>query len=339
MVKKEICIISNDKFKVNNKNIIAPEKNTISIIDAFNKFYIVYLIARKTNNKNLFVSKNKKIVFFSTLQFIKEIKLFRNKKFLFISITPYNFMMILILKIFGFKTENITSYLISDGFKEYKTKFGYIGYLIYYLMFSIFKNFSKIITCSNHITKLKYNSCVYPSTINSEWLKNRKIDKKLKINKIKLLYIGRFRKEKGYKSLINIFLDLKGNYFLSMLGAKYNLLNKKKNIRIIKKISNISKIINIIDKHHILILPSYTEGYPQVILESFARLKPVIIFEEIEFIKDIFTNGIFACKRNSKDFKTLVDSIIKNYTEHQKKIKSCRILSIIDFQKDLRKYF
>ena len=41
MVKKEICIISNDKFKVNNKNIIAPEKNTISIIDAFNKFYIV----------------------------------------------------------------------------------------------------------------------------------------------------------------------------------------------------------------------------------------------------------------------------------------------------------
>ena len=42
-----------------------------------------------------------------------------------------------------------------------------------------------------------------------------------------------------------------------------------------------------------MILPSFTEGYPMVVLEALSRLRPVIIFTEIEHIIE-GRNGIFA---------------------------------------------
>ena len=38
--------------------------------------------------------------------------------------------------------------------------------------------------------------------------------------------------------------------------------------------------------HNIFILPSYTEGHPQVLDESLSRLRPVIIFPEISHVKE-----------------------------------------------------
>ena len=60
-----------------------------------------------------------------------------------------------------------------------------------------------------------------------------------------------------------------------------------------------SDLIDLYDSCRIFILPSFTEGFPKVISESLARLKPVIIFEEI---KHVVKNreGIFVCKRNEK---------------------------------------
>ena len=43
-------------------------------------------------------------------------------------------------------------------------------------------------------------------------------------------------------------------------------------------------LIKIYDNHNIFILPSFTEAHPKVIDESLARLRPVIIFEEIKHI-------------------------------------------------------
>ena len=66
------------------------------------------------------------------------------------------------------------------------------------------------------------------------------------------------------------------------------------------------------DNCHILILPSYTESHPKVVYEALARLRPVLIFEDIKhIIKN--TKGIYVCKRNLKDFLEKVDYIMKNY--------------------------
>ena len=42
--------------------------------------------------------------------------------------------------------------------------------------------------------------------------------------------------------------------------------------------------MEIYDDHNVFILPSYTEGHPQVLDESLSRLRPVIIFPEISHV-------------------------------------------------------
>ena len=88
-------------------------------------------------------------------------------------------------------------------------------------------------------------------------------------------------------------------------------------------------MINLYDSTKIFILPSYTEGFPKVISESLARLKPVIIFEEIRHVS-INRYGIFVCKRNDKYLLKKIDYIFRNYKNIQKKLlKTISTLKII----------
>ena len=75
-----------------------------------------------------------------------------------------------------------------------------------------------------------------------------------------------------------------------------------KNLNYVGKISNIKKIIKLYDQHDIFILPSFTEGYPKVILESLIRGKPVIIFREIKHVRKNF-KGVYVSQRNYMDLK------------------------------------
>jgi glycosyltransferase involved in cell wall biosynthesis len=71
--------------------------------------------------------------------------------------------------------------------------------------------------------------------------------------------------------------------------------------------------------NHVLVLPSYTESHPKVVYESLARLRPVLIFDDIEhIIKN--TKGIFVCKRDLNNFLNKIDYIINNYHFIQKQI-------------------
>ena len=45
-----------------------------------------------------------------------------------------------------------------------------------------------------------------------------------------------------------------------------------------------NNMIKFYDNSNIFILPSFTEGHPMVLLESLARLRPVIIFNEINIL-------------------------------------------------------
>ena len=56
---------------------------------------------------------------------------------------------------------------------------------------------------------------------------------------------------------------------------------KNSNINILKIINDTKKLIEIYDNHSILVLPSFTEGHPMVLLESLSRYRPVIIFQKL----------------------------------------------------------
>ena len=71
------------------------------------------------------------------------------------------------------------------------------------------------------------------------------------------------------------------------------------------------KLIELYDTHNIFILPSFTEGHPMALLESLARCRPVIIFEEISHVV-LSKKGIFIAKRNSESLLEKIEYIQSN---------------------------
>ena len=89
-------------------------------------------------------------------------------------------------------------------------------------------------------------------------------------------------------------------------------------------------LIKIYDNHNIFILPSFTEAHPKVIDESLARMRPVIIFEDI---KHIIQNkkGIFVSKRNAASLEETINFIIKNYNNIQESMNKNNLPTKKDF--------
>ena len=77
-------------------------------------------------------------------------------------------------------------------------------------MFKIATARSKVITCQERLFSSKKSNIVFPSELNSLWLEDLK---KPLLSKIKILYVGRLKIEKGIFSLLEILKDKsKGNY-------------------------------------------------------------------------------------------------------------------------------
>ena len=88
--------------------------------------------------------------------------------------------------------------------------------------------------------------------------------------------------------------------------------------------NNEQNLIKFYDDHNIFILPSYTEGHPMVLLEALARLRPVIIFRDIEHVVGD-KNGIFVAERNSNSFLEQINYIKKNYKKIQEDMKKNKL--------------
>lgn len=339
-MQSKIVIFSNDYFFEDEKNLYYQNKNTKTILEIISSKYKILLVSRnKLINKRLKVKKKniERINFLSTINFILNNK---NLKFFFISITPLNFLYYFFLKLILVEKKNIFLFLRSDGFKEYQIKKPIIGYLAYFIMFEIFNLGSKVLSCSKTFNRLKKFKILLPSELDKNWLNGQSKNKISK--KIKILYVGRFKKEKGYLSLINIFDKMNkkiGKYDLNLtlVGYYKNLFFKKKKISIIQQIDNDISLKKIFDNHQVFVLPSYTEGFPQVILESFARKKPVIVFKELSFLKKVYPNGLFISERNEMSFRHTLSYILSNYNKIVKKINLIPLVTKKNYKINLLK--
>ena len=331
MIKKKILIISNDSLYI-KKNIVSSDYNdTVNIIESIINKQNTFIYSRTSIYVKNFYIKSRRYNFkkFSFLDLINK----KNFKIFMISITPFNFFSFIVAKTFNKKINGYV-YLRSDGIKEYHYKYGYIGKLIYFLMLKIITSFLKTVSVSNNISNIpKKTYLVNPSEITNDWLKNRK---KPKLDKPRLLYLGRFKKEKGIHSLIKLINLMSDKLELKIVGIKKKSKLFNQRIKFYSETNSEKKIINYYDSCNIFILPSYTEGAPKVILESLSRLRPVIVFEEIEHVKRNFY-GIFVCKRNSLDLKKKINFIMNNYFQISENIRKNRIATKKEFQKKLSK--
>ena len=128
-------------------------------------------------------------------------------------------------------------YLRSDGYGEYKAILGSIGKLIYHLMFSVTSLTSNLISCRKYILRGNKGKVVYPSQLDSVWLRKPKIPD---LKKFKLLYVGRIRVEKGIFSLAKMIKN-KRNIFLTIVGGEKNTSYKINQSNINIQLINLTK--------------------------------------------------------------------------------------------------
>ena len=316
---KDLIIINNEKIFKENNNFYCDNAALKFLPEGLNYYYQVKYIVRSSNKKkeqkidleNIKASSN--IIKF--IYFVFKTFKIPNATYLLISITPYTFFSFLFL--FLFRKKRIFVYLFSSGHEEYKHILGNWSVWIFDLMYRIITSNSKVLVCHERLYNKKKSHLVNVSRLDEEWLQDHK---EALLDKIRLLYVGRISAEKGIFNFIKMFDEIKTKFEFSIVGnlKKYKLSNN--NINLINYVSDTKKIINIYDRNNITILPSYTEGSPNVVNESLSRKRPVIIFEDIDYIiKD--KKGIFVSKRDPKSFSETAKNIIDNYGDVQKEME------------------
>ena len=308
---KKLVIISKEKIINKNNCSYCDNIDMKSIPEGLYKNFDVTIIAVKSISYKFYKINIEKIKTASHIfSFLFKIyKTFKHKEvnYLLVSITPYTLFAYLLLFIFRKK---IFVYLRSNGYEEYRTILGFIGPFIYHIMYTLVTFKSDVITCQERLVKKKSYNLVFPSEIDINWTKNKT---KPSLSKAKLLYVGRLKVEKGIFSLLEIFDEITTDVELSILGKKENITIDNKKVNLIGFENNAQEIIKIYDNHNITILPSFTEAHPKVIDESLARMRPVIIFEEIaHIIQNRY--GIFVSKRNAKPLLEVISFILSNYS-------------------------
>ena len=325
---QKLFIISNESVYENNNLFFCDNIDLKSTPEGLEKKFEVNLLARRSKVKRSHQIKIQNVkIFGSLIFFLKEIiRSFKNNKtnYLLVSISPYTFLACILLRLFNKKP---FIYLRSNGFDEYKIILGYLGYIIYYFMFSISTSISTTISCRKYILRHKKGFVVHPSQLNHRWFENRK---EYNQSKKKLLYVGRMRKEKGIFSLINILKDKK-DIQLTVVGEEENInMNSLENIQFVKIVNDQDKLINLYDEHKMFILPSFTEGQPMALLESLSRLRPVVIFNEIDHVIQSRA-GIFISDRNYESLNKTIRHIDENYENIQELMKKNKLPTFDNF--------
>ena len=322
MNDKKLVIIDNEKIFKKNDNFYCDNIDAKSIPEELSNIKKTYVIARKSKTKrvqkiNLTEIKIASNIFVF-LHFIIKTFNIKNINYLLISINPYTFFSFIILSLFKKK---IFIYLKSSGHEEYKAKYGILGKWIYHIMFLLATSNANLIVCHERLTKKKNYHIVFPSQLDQQWHENLK---KASLDKIKLLYVGRMRVEKGIFDFLKMFNKSNLNAELTIVSNTENLKNVTENVNLLGFGYDVKSLIDIYNSHNIMILPSFTEGHPQVVLESLARKRPVIIFEEIKHIIGE-KKGIFISKRNINSFSEKIEFIMKNYSNIQASMDQNRL--------------
>ncbi len=334
-MKKKLFIISNESIFTQNNKFFCDNLDVKATPEGLKKNFEINLFGRRSSKKRNHEIKIKSIKIFNNIfSYISEVISATkepNAVYLVISISPYTFLICLFLRLFG-KTPIV--YLRSDGFGEYKAILGRLGVLLYFFMFHITSLSSKLISCRSYILRGKKGSVVSPSQLDTSWTTKLKNSELKKFN---LLYVGRLRVEKGIFSLVNLIKN-KHDIFLSIVGAQENEIHRinQNNVKIYPIEKNKNKLIKFYDDHNIFVLPSYTEGHPMALLESLARKRPVIIFEEIKHVIGD-KKGIFVSNRNTRSFLENLNYIKKNYIKIQKEMIKNKLPTKKNFEQELTK--
>lgn len=146
-------------------------------------------------------------------------------------------------------------------------------------------------------------------------------------NRFTFLYVGRIAKDKGLTEMVEAFTSLSGNAELIIVGRLDNsdpipqltakAIEQHPNIHLMPATTDVRPYYNQAD---CLILPSYREGFPNVVLEAGAMELPCIV-TDINGSREIITNlqnGLIVPSHSTNALHDAMTYMIKNPLEaHQ----------------------
>jgi len=291
--------------------------------------------------KENFVKKTLKLIVYT----IKSALLYNVKVFIFTLGAEILFPAIIILKLLRRKT---IALLAGDTVKVYKVKHDYKYPLasISWFISSIFVD--RIIVYSPAFIRAKINSryLLRKVRVASHHILDFNVFKFKSISEdisdIIIGYVGRLSPEKNPLNLLLAFYLLKKKYHLTRLrliiigdGSQRELLMK-----LIKKMDNTISFVRwcpreeLIKYYHsftLLVLPSYTEGLPYVLLEAMACGTPVIA-APVGAIPDIVKEGLTGFLLESQNAVSIAKKIA-NVLRDREQLKRVRRLAHLYLRK------
>ena len=125
---------------------------------------------------------------------------------------------------------------------------------------------------------------------------------------------------------------------MSIVGSEKvsNKIITQNNVNVYEIETNEDNLIKFYDDHDIFILPSFTEGHPMALLESLARLRPAIVFKEIDHVLGN-KKGIFVVNRDAKSLIEKIRYIESNYENIQREMKENKLPLKEKFLKQMEK--
>ncbi len=151
---------------------------------------------------------------------------------------------------------------------------------------------------------------------------------------INILFVGRYTKAKGFPDLLSV-AELLPDISFTLIGDS-SFVSPSTHVRNLGKLSYL-ETLDEYDKCSVLLIPSYTEVFPMVVLEAMAR-GLVILATDIPGMSEIIIDGrngflfdpgnvsqvkelILALKSNSKDIQRIsknnIDDVREYITEKQ----------------------
>lgn len=195
--------------------------------------------------------------------------------------------------------------------------------------FIIFASPSYLEIAKEIFGEIFFNEIIFPKAriigniINPSWFSGIS-QKTSPVDKIRLIYMGEFSKNKRLKSLIRAFdiLDEKIDLTLTLVGNYgddckeiLRMASHRPGIKVIDKIDDTSKLIELIDTHDIFAMPSKTETFGMAYIEAMSRGLPVI-YSKGQGIDGFFPDGFVGYSVSKPLVKSIVErvlDIVKNY--------------------------
>jgi glycosyltransferase involved in cell wall biosynthesis len=136
----------------------------------------------------------------------------------------------------------------------------------------------------------------------------------------RFIFLGKVTKEKGIIELLQASNQLDDSYIIDLYGYKgddlltFNFDNYKANY---KRALAATEVLDTLRKYDVLVLPSYIEGYPGVIIEALSVGLPVIA-TNLDGIKEMVDerSTVFIEPKNVDQLKQAIESFTEsNYIE------------------------